>query len=168
MVDLNQPPFTVLHWLEVLFANRLVRLSTPVMQRGARWLQANFKVDLSGADVVHGYRADDSYFGFARAFLRNEITLDELGSAMKLGDLGTQYMVKSPAAFAALRYVGCEPADASVYWPLQVEREDKARAAFAELVAGPGAPKDETGPLGHFYLSDLMALGKEELNAGLR
>lgn len=168
VLDLNREPFTILHWLEVLFTNRLVRLSTPTMQRGARWLQEHFPVDLSEADVVHGYRADDSYFGFARAFLRNEITLSELARAMRLGNLGSQYMVKSVAAFKALRYLGCEPADASVWWPLKEERERQARASFGDLLVNSRPQKNADGSVDNLYLNELMALSEEELYAGLR
>ena len=37
-IDLNGEGFTALHWLSVLFENRLVRLTTPVMERGGRWI----------------------------------------------------------------------------------------------------------------------------------
>ncbi|WP_165044533.1 DUF3990 domain-containing protein [Adlercreutzia sp. ZJ138] len=171
IVDLNKPEFTLLNWLEVLLDNRLVRLSTPTMQRGAQWLKANFAVDLSTADVVTGYRADDSYFGFARAFLRNEITFGQLSAAMRLGQLGTQYMMKSERAFAALRYIGCEPAEASIYWPLQVERENKARADFATMLEeaprGSAAFSTESDT-DSLYISDLMRLNWEDTYARLR
>ena len=35
-----------------------------------------------------GYRADDSYFSFANAFLNNTISLEQLRKAMYLGKLG--------------------------------------------------------------------------------
>lgn len=168
LVDLNGPGFTILNWLEVLLENRLVRLGTPTMQRGAHWLKANFAVDLSAADIVTGYRADDSYFGFARAFLRNEITFGQLSTAMRLGQLGLQHMVKSPRAFAALRYTGCEPAEASRYWPLQVERESQARADFANMLAEPPASDFAEPAIDNLYISDLMRMEKETIDGCLR
>lgn len=170
ILDLNGSDYTTLHWLEVLLANRLMRLSTPVMQRGARWLQENFSVDLTHADIVHGYRADDSYFGFARAFLRNEITLNQLQQAMKLGNLGTQYMMKSPRVFERLRYIGCEAASASIYWPRQTEREDAARWAFSETVrlSADIQATSDTDYKCNRYINDLMTLDKETLHASLQ
>lgn len=169
IVDLNGPGFTILHWLEVLFENRLVRLSTPTMERGARWLKEHFSVDLSDADMVTGYRADDSYFGFARSFLRNEITLGQLGQAMRLGNLGKQYMVKSPVAFESLQFEGSFPADSSIYYPRQCVREEKARAAFADIVAGDTHP-EATGPmaLDSFFISTLMDASWEDIHERLR
>lgn len=170
VLDLNSADFTLLHWLEVLLENRLMRLGTPTMQQGAQWLKAHFAVDLSHADVVSGYRADDSYFGFARAFLRNEITYGQLSCAMRLGELGVQHMIKSHRAFDALRYTGCVPASASVFWPLQSERESRARAAFADMLAEEKQAGAQTGSpdSARLYISDLMRLEESDLHDCLR
>ena len=161
-IDLNGEGFTVLHWLSVLFENRLVRLTTPVMERGGRWLQAHFSVDLDGADIVVGYRADDSYFGFARAFLSNSITLGQLTRALRLGNLGIQVMLKSPAAFEAVQFTGYVKADAATYFPLYSERDARARVEFAQMV------RSSEGQADGLFLSSLMAMGKEELDDCLR
>ena len=44
--------------------------------------------------MVIGYRADDSYFSFARAFVNNEISLEQLSYAMRLGKLGELVCIK--------------------------------------------------------------------------
>ena len=163
VINLNADPYNALNWLAVLFENRLFSISTPTMQRGAQWLAQHYAVDLTCADVVRGYRADDSYFSFARAFLRNEITVDQLVSAMHLGDLGEQFMLRSQSAFDALEFVAATPVDALTYWPLRNKRNLDARAAFGDLVARTD-DRDEPG----IYLSTLMTMGKEEADACLR
>lgn len=160
--DLNGEGFTALHWLAVLFENRLVRLTTPVMERGGRWLQDHFSVDLDDADIVMGYRADDSYFSFARAFLSNGITLGQLTWALRLGNLGTQVMLKSPAAFETMQFTGYVKADAATYFPCYSERDAQARAEFAQMIR---SSEDQDDGL---FLSSLMAMGKEELDGCLR
>ena len=165
IVDLNAEPYTVLHWLSVLSENRIVSATAPTMVRGKAWLAERFHVDLSAADVVKGYRADDSYFGFARAFLRNEITLAQLERAMRLGELGEQCMLKSPAAFEALSFVGSELVDSKVYWPQRSRRDLDARAGFREIVAGPRADGE---PRGGLYLATLMDMEEGGLHAVLR
>lgn len=167
VIDLNAPGYGILHWLEVLYENRLVRLATPTMVRGAQWLRENFFVDLQEADLVTGYRADDSYFGFARSFLRNEITLGQLRRAMTLGQLGTQYMVKSPRAFAALRFMGTEAADASQFWPLAAEREEQAQWAFQELLSEK-APAQTLDDPDTCFLSTLMTLTGGDIHDRIR
>jgi hypothetical protein len=131
---LDEAPYTILHWLAVLMHNRRIRVSTPVMARGMEWLEANFMPPVKEADVVIGHRADDSYFSFARAFVANEISLALLSYAMRLGELGRQTVLKSPAAFQALRFVSYSPVERQVYYPRRKRRDEEARAAYrAEL-----------------------------------
>ena len=67
---------------------------------------------------------------FARAFVNNAISLDQLAEAMRLGELGKQIVLASPQAFAALRFQGCEIARASTYHVLRNERDRTAREAY--------------------------------------
>lgn len=165
VLDLNSGEYSILHWLTLLLQNRIVRLGSPVMVQGDAWLKRNFSVDVSSADIIKGYRADDSYFGFARAFLRNEITLDQLSHAMHLGKLGEQYMIKSPRAFEKLRFVSCQPAQSAIYWAKRTARDEKARADFQELVSIQDNVENAGSAL---YISTLMTLGKDELHECLR
>lgn len=73
---LHLSEYSILHWLALLMVNRRFRISTPVMRRGFQWLKDNFLIDITGYDVIIGYRADDSYFSFARAFINNDRYLD--------------------------------------------------------------------------------------------
>lgn len=53
-------------------------------------------------DLIVGYRADDSYFSFANAFLNNTLSLEQLRKAMFLGKLGEQVVLKSEKALAVV------------------------------------------------------------------
>ena len=118
------------------------------MKRGIDWLEKHFLIDLEPYDVVIGYRADDSYFSFARAFVNNEISLTQLSYAMRLGKLGEQFVLKSPAAFEKLQFVSYEVADNTQYYAKRKARDDEARAAFrAEL---------EKDDLNGLYMRDII------------
>ena len=130
ILNLSSGEYTALHWLALLMNNRKFRVTTPVMKRGADWLKEHFLIDLSPYDAVIGYRADDSYFSFARAFMSNEISLSQLSYAMKLGKLGEQFVLKSPAAFEKIRFVSYEIADNTVYYAKRKARDDEARMTF--------------------------------------
>jgi hypothetical protein len=104
--------------------------TTAVAAQGIEYLKQVSLPDASQADVIVGYRADDSYFSFARAFVNNAISLDQLAEAMRLGELGKQIVLASPQAFAALRFQGCEIARASTYHGLRNERDRTAREAY--------------------------------------
>ena len=123
-LDLSQPPYTILNWLAMLVENRRFQPTTAVAAQGIEYLKQVFLPDASQADVIVGYRADDSYFSFAA------ISIDQLAEAMRLGELGKQIVLASPQAFAALRFQGCEIARASTYHGLRNERDRTAREAY--------------------------------------
>lgn len=148
ILNLSSDEYTTLHWLALLMNNRKFRVTTPVMKRGADWLKEHFLIDLSPYDAVIGYRADDSYFSFARAFMSNEISLSQLSYAMKLGKLGEQFVLKSPAAFEKIRFVSYEIADNTVYYAKRKARDDEARMTFREEL--------EKDDLDGLYMRDLV------------
>ena len=134
ILNLSSEDYTILHWLAILIDYRRFQITTTVMRRGVEYLRENFLVDISPYDIITGYRADDSYFKFAKAFLSNQISLAQLSYAMRLGRLGEQFVLKSPAAFERIKFISYETCDSSVYYPKRKERNDTARAAFnAEL-----------------------------------
>lgn len=130
ILNLSSDEYTILHWITLLVENRRFRLSTPVMRRGVQWLKEHFLVDISEYDLIIGYRADDSYFSFARAFINNEISLNQLNYAMRLGKLGEQYVLKSEKALNQIEFISAEPADNIIYYARRKIRDDEARNAF--------------------------------------
>ncbi|WP_278567608.1 DUF3990 domain-containing protein [Amedibacillus dolichus] len=130
ILNLSSEEYTILHWLALLVENRRFRISTPVMRRGIQWLRDYFLLDISEYDLIIGYRADDSYFSFARAFISNEISLNQLNYAMRLGKLGEQYVLKSEKAFKQLVFKSAELADNTIYYARRKTRDDDARNAF--------------------------------------
>ena len=160
ILNLFADEYTILHWLALLMQYRKFRISTPVMKRGAEWLREHFLIDLAPYDAVIGYRADDSYFSFARAFVNNEISLSQLSYAMRLGRLGEQFVLKSPAAFERIRFLSFEIADNIEYYARRKARDDEARAAFrAEL---------ERADLEGLYMRDIIREGVQPDDSRLR
>lgn len=148
VLNLSSDEYTILHWLALLTEYRKFRVSTPMMKRGTDWLKKYFLLDLTSYDAVIGYRADDSYFSFARAFINNEISFTQLSYAMQLGRLGEQFVLKSPATFERIQFISYEIADNTVYYAKRKVRDDEARAAFrAEL------EKDDSDGL---YIRDMI------------
>ncbi len=157
ILDLTDNRYTILHWLALLVEYRRFRLSTPLMKRGAAWLKENFCLPIEEYDVVIGYRADDSYFAFARAFLNNEISLQQLSCAMRLGNLGTQVVLKSEKAFQEIRFVSCEIADNAVYYSRRSARDQEARAAYIKVL--------EQEDIEGSYLNNIIREGLKEDDA---
>ncbi|HAM08229.1 MAG TPA: hypothetical protein DCP66_05465 [Collinsella sp.] len=112
-------------------------------------------MDTSPYDVIRGYRADDSYFSFARQFVSGMISLRQLQRIMCLGDLGIQYALMSERAFSMIRFCDWKRASGSEFYPKRFEREQNARRKYLDTVNG----FDSEG----IDIRDLMA-GRVDLN----
>lgn len=160
VLDLNAPGRGILEWLSVLITNRPVRLESPVQAEAVEWLKTHFAVSLEGYDIVRGYRADDSYFGFVRSFLENGISLSQLSKAMRLGNLGEQVMIKSERAFARLNFVGAEISPWLTYYVRRQKRDADARSDFRKETA--------IGTSDGIYMIDILRGKMERNDARLR
>ena len=130
ILNLSSDEYTILNWLAILMLHRKGRLSAPIAKQGREYLIQNFLPDFQNYDAIIGYRADDSYFSFARAFVTNTISLKQLGSAMRLGKLGEQFVLKSLKAFEAIRFIDYTVADNTIYYAKRKARDDEARTAY--------------------------------------
>jgi len=127
---LNGEGFHILNWIAVLLNNRIFPKRSPVARQAHDYILQEFLPDISGYDVICGYRADDSYFSYAKDFLNNTISVNQLAQAMKLGELGEQIVLKSEKAFSCIRFLNYEVADGSIYNAQRMGREDRARRAY--------------------------------------
>ncbi|MDD6638271.1 MAG: DUF3990 domain-containing protein [Lachnospiraceae bacterium] len=95
ILNLDGGDYHILNWLAILLENRTFRMNSDLMLQGKDYIRSVFLPDYQEADVIIGYRADDSYFSFANAFLNNALSLERLQQAMVLGKLGEQIAVRS-------------------------------------------------------------------------
>lgn len=107
-------------------------MKTPVAVEGKRFICDNYAVPIGEFDIIVGYRADDSHFTFARFFLRNGISLEQLSHAMCLGDLGKQVVLKGRAAFDRIEFVGGEAVSGERCYPKRLMRDERARESYRE------------------------------------
>lgn len=150
ILKLNGPDYTILNWIAVLVAHRRFSIKTPVARRAKSYLIDNFGVNVNAYDLITGYRADDSYFDYAEAFLNNAITVEQLSCAMRLGKLGEQIVVKSKFAFSKIKYEGFEAAEKDSYYVLRKARGDDANQAYLNIL------EEEADGL---YIQDIMRGG---------
>ena len=130
VLNLSDGTYHILNWLSILLENRIFDVSSDVAALGREYLTQAFLPDYQDYDVIIGYRADDSYFSFASAFLNNTISLSQLEKAMYLGKLGEQVVLKSELAFSRLSFEEAIPAERTIYYPKRAARDGEARAAF--------------------------------------
>ena len=89
-------------------------------------------IDTNGFDIIIGYRADDSYFSFARDFVSGSISYRQLNEAMKLGELGEQIVLISKKAFENIKFISSSSADAQLYYLKKKQRDYEARKKYRE------------------------------------
>jgi len=128
LLDLTE--YSIFHWLAILLENRTVDYLSGMAGDAKDFLTEHYRLPYRTFDVICGYRADDSYFSFAQDFLNGVISVGQLERAMYLGELGVQYMIRSRKAFAALEFVGQEPAPARIWGPRRRQRDEEARREY--------------------------------------
>lgn len=131
--DLSSGDYHILNWLSILIENRIFRTDSDVIAQSKSYLLDNFLPKYKFYDVIKGYRADDSYFTFANAFLNNALSLAQLEKAMRLGKLGYQIAIKSKKAFSRLAFLDYVEVDQEIYYSKFLRRDKEAREAFKRM-----------------------------------
>ena len=130
VLDLNDKNFCIIHWLSVLLKNRKFTIDNDIGKSAKEYILKNFPVETKGFDIIKGYRADDSYFSYARDFLQNGISVRRLTQVMKLGNLGNPIVLISPKSFEHLKFIGSEEAPQEIHFPLRKNRDTLARMEY--------------------------------------
>lgn len=73
---------------------------------------------------------------------------------MRLGRLGEQFVLKSPKAFEAVKFIDYTVADNTVYYAKRKARDDEARAAYIKEL--------ETDDINGIFMRDII---REEIKA---
>jgi len=133
VLDLNTDKYSILTWLAILAKYRTYWENGNISKEAKNYLATHFFVSPEKYDVIRGYRADDSYFTFAKNFVSNGISLEQLKNAMHLGALGEQIVLKSKAAFSRIIYIGNIEAQAGRYTRQAQERDREARKKYRKL-----------------------------------
>ena len=130
VLDLREEKYSILNWMALLLKFRTFDVNTPISVQAKEYILKNFYVDVEEYDVIIGYRADDSYFSFAKDFINNTISVEQLAEAMRLGELGIQIVLKSKKAFDTVKYISYELAECKEYYVKRVSRDKKARETY--------------------------------------
>lgn len=158
---LNSDNYNILNWLAILTKNRTYWENSTISEAAKKYIAENFMVNTEGYDVIIGYRADDSYFSFARDFVSGTISYSQLSEAMKLGELGEQVVLISKKAFENIKFIANSPADVQVYYTRKKERDRLARKKYRETKSMENL-KDE------LFMIDIIREGMKQNDPRLR
>ena len=161
VLSLTGGVYHILNWLYVLLGNRKFRLDSEIAKAAKQYIFEHFAVEYKQYDIIKGYRADDSYFSFANAFLNNTISLSQLEKAMVLGKLGEQIVLMSEPAFEKIAFVEAVSAPKELYLPKKLARDTAAWEEFRKE-KGRGSILTET------YMLDIIREGWENNDTRLQ
>lgn len=130
ILNLNDEQYCILHWLSILLENRKFDIPSGLALEAKEYLLKNFSIDYNSYDIIIGYRADDSYFSFAQDFINGTISYRQLRSAMHLGKLGQQIVLKSESAFNRIKFKRYEVADSNEWYVKKMQRDKTARREY--------------------------------------
>ena len=153
ILDLTKKKYNILNWLSLLLQYRIPSGLSMNDELVREYILNNFSLDLSNVDIIIGYRADDSYFSFARDFIRNSITISQLSKAMELGKLGIQIVLHSNKAFNQLTYIKSHIAESKVYYPKRLSRDLLAKTQYLNNTKNVTISKDD------LFIMDIIRQG---------
>lgn len=94
--------YGVLAWIAEIMKHRIIK--SEFFADFADDFIRMYSVDTTDADVIVGYRADDSYTDVIGAFCDGIINCDEVKRLFYKGSLGEQYFIKSERAFSKIKF----------------------------------------------------------------
>ena len=161
VLDLTNKKYSILNWLAILLKFRTFDVNNEISVQAKEYLLKNFYVDVNDYDIVIGYRADDSYFSYARDFVNNTISLRKLSKAMELGNLGKQVVIISEHAFEKLKFEGYEEVFYLEYFVKRQIRDMMAKYDYRAEIKKSIPLSDD------IFLIDIMRKGIKDGNQGL-
>lgn len=136
---LNLTELDSIHWIAELVYNRKLNVQDKeVVQDNIKILLDKYKLDTRKYDIIIGYRANDSYFAYAEAFVSGTIYKDTLEKALRTGELGIQVFVKSEKAFRSLKKIAVEEVPEK-YRGYFIKRDKNARDTYRSLSSNQGS-----------------------------
>lgn len=153
ILDLSNEKYSILNWMAILLKFRTFDLSNEMSIKAKEYLLKNFYIDVNDYDIVIGYRADDSYFSFAKDFLNNTISVQKLKKAMELGKLGKQVVIISELAFAELKFEGTEEVESLEYYEKRKSRDIEAKEQYLKNT------RNSTSLIDDIFILDIIRRG---------
>lgn len=153
ILDLFNEKYSILNWIAILLKFRTFDLSNEMSIKAKEYLLNNFYIDVNDYDIVIGYRADDSYFSFAKDFLNNTISVQKLKKAMELGKLGKQVVIISELAFVELKFEGTEEVESLEYYEKRKSRDIEAKEQYLKNT------RNSTSLIDDIFILDIIRRG---------
>ena len=78
--------------------------------------------DIDRYDVITGWRGDGTYYDILDMFAKGTLSVNQINSALRLGDLNVQYCIKSAKALDLLQFKECIDVNTEIYGSRYINR----------------------------------------------
>lgn len=139
ILNINEK-YGVLTWLATLAKHRSAATSKKYKLNEQKLIDKYYDPEIEKYDVIIGYRADDSFFSFAKQAIRGDVDISLLDEIMQQGNLGYQIFIQSPKAFEHIKEIDMNSegyyaeVDYQKYSELYNSRDTKARDYVANII----------------------------------
>ena len=155
IIDLGSESYSVLNWLALILSERNITFSSRESTMNAESIIRRYLPDVSDADIIKGFRADDTNLIFCKAFIEERIDKEKLSELIRTAGLGEQLVLRTEKAFKNLEYIDSEAADGSFNYPIRLMKEERAAAlleAADKKAPVPSPAGDRMHPYPEMYL----------------
>ncbi len=151
VIDLCSSDRDIREWLAVISNNRVIPSHSKKEEAKGSEIIRQYLPDLTGIDMIKGYRADDSTFSLCRAFLTGRITAEKLQERMVSSDTGEQVLLCSEKALNRLEYLDSDAVDGGIYYPKRRIRDLGLMNSLSDVPV-----QSSEGSYPAVYLNDAM------------
>lgn len=162
VLNLNSPEYCILHWLAVLLNFREFDAGSAAVYQAKDYIRSAFNVDYQNCDCMVGFRSDNSNFLFAQRFLDGTISYRQFNDAVRLGDTGRQFVLKSNRAFDRVIFDGYSIVMSREAFPAAASRDRQSMERFAAIRSA--GTKDASRDI---YISQILDEGIRPYDARL-
>lgn len=149
-VDLSGQGYRIKDWISFILLSRPGLLAS--LQSGYNTEDhSRIREITEKADIIKGYRADDSSLSYLREHLAGHITEQDLLNRIIENSTGEQVVIKSRKALSHLTFLNAEIVNGSIYRPRRLLRDYNARSRY-EKTDDPSS--SQSGAYPYLYMND--------------
>ncbi|MBQ9444807.1 MAG: DUF3990 domain-containing protein [Lachnospiraceae bacterium] len=129
VIDLSGDSFDINDWIAFVCLNRPDCIP-PSLKRAKDKIHSSALPILADADLIKGYRADDSNLIFLKDHLAGNITKAALTDHLRYSGTGEQVCLRSKKAADRLEFKEAVTVNGSTYYPQRMMRDLRSTASF--------------------------------------
>lgn len=117
ILDLGSDEYDLLSWVAMIIKNRRMKLYSIDEVNTKEHIISEYLPDVDNIDIIKGYRADNANFSYCMAFIRGNITLQDLKAYIFDSSPCEQLLLRTKKALEHIEFTETETVDGGIYYP---------------------------------------------------